>query len=74
MGCDLSHLQNGPVGKIVIKTLATDSDNDVIIYNFDVNGKLINKTDDFAINSSTGVIITRRSFDREKKDVYIVSI
>ena len=61
-------------GILVIKTLATDSDNDIVTYNFDVNGKLINKTADFAINSSSGVITTRRSFNREEKDVYIVSI
>lgn len=66
--------ENRQPGMLVAKTLATDSDSDIVTYNFDVNGKLINKTEDFAINSSTGIITTRRSFNREEKDVYILTL
>ena len=68
--------QNQPMGTNVVQVTARDSDvgiNGMVGYSFDVNGEMVNKTDDFSINSITGVISAQREFDREQKHVYIVS-
>ena len=44
----------------------------LVSYSFLVDSATTQKTDDFMINSVTGVIRAERVFDREEKDMYNV--
>jgi len=57
-----SILESSPVGSFVVKVFASDADSGV---NGLVQYSLLDHTTDFAINSSTGTITTRRLFDNE---------
>lgn len=59
------------------KVRAVDNETGVegpVSYEFRYNGEYVTETPDFRINPYTGVITTKRTFDRETKEVYTVSI
>ena len=71
------YFQSQYLGMIVYDVHASDSDNGnngIIDYGFFDKGVFKNQTDEFQINSITGVISARIVFDREQVDRYVVSI
>ncbi len=50
-----------------------DGDNGRVSYGFYYDNNYVSQTPEFSINKYTGIITALRVFDREEKDVYVVS-
>ena len=67
--------QSQYAGMEITRVRAVDNDtgsNGIVTYGFKVNGEFVTETDDFRINPFTGVITTKRIFDRETEESFMV--